>query len=464
MYTRTGKLALAAAVILIVLGGVTFWPSGDGKWWLQPPAAWGQGIIESLEKINVLIYREGNAFVGDYGSTHVSGNWDQLFTAPDRQRRDRYFHDTLVGTTWKVPGEPGYVLKYEVSYEFQCYTIETRAASESRSDPVELLRHYVNLLDKADRILDPQTFEGKECVGFEIKAAEYGGSPKQPIDRIWFAKDTKLPVRIEHHGIPITGQPDQTLTRIHDQFQYASEVSVDLFEPQIPEGFVNERPDTIRKARERQEKGEMVYANVPAGLKKEVFAAFRKMATVAYTEGGRRFFGSRDAWRVDYPEGDHIRKATWHVIHKSDDLPTNLDFNDKGFRLVDTTVDYDDRTFEQVERSRTGWHGHPMDNIAFLLGLMDRADRFYESQEVDGVTCFGFDVSAKKYGTNPDGAFHRVWLDAATRLPVRTETHWPNSNGAGVHVTVREQFQWDPTLPEDFFTPQIPPGFVQIEK
>jgi hypothetical protein len=203
---------------------------------------------------------------------------------------------------------------------------------------------------------------------------------------------------------------------------------------------------------------------VPAGLKDEVSAAFRKMATVAYTEGGRRFFGSRDAWRVDYPQGDHIRKTTWRVIHKSDDLPTNLDFNDKGFRLVDTTVDYDDRTFEQVERSRTGWHGHPMDDIAFLLGLMDRADRFYESQEVGGVTCFGFDVSAKKYGTNPDGAFHRVWFDAATNLLVRTETHWPNSNGAGVNVTVREQFQWDPTLPEDFFTPQIPAGFQQVEK
>jgi len=464
MYTRTGKLALAAAVVVIVLGGVTFWPTGNGQWWLEPPAAWGQGIIESLEKINVLIYREGNAFVGGYGSTHVSGSWNQLFTAPDRQRRDRYFHDTLVGTTWEVPGEPGYILKYDVSYEFQCYTIETYAASESRSDPVELLRHYVNLLDKADRILDPQTFEGKECVGFEIEAAKYEGSPKQPIDRIWFAKDTKLPVRIEHHGIPITDQPEQTLTQIQDQFQYASEVPIDLFEPCIPEGFVNEHPGVIRKARERQEKGEMVYANVPPGLKDEVFAAFREMATVTYGEGGRLFSVSRNAWRVDHLDGDRVRKTEWHVTHKSDDLPTNLDFNDKGFRLVETVVDYDARTFKQIEHRRTELHRHPMDHMAFVIGFMDQADRFYESREIDGVTCFGFDVSAKKYGTNPDGAFHRVWFDAATNLPVRMETHWPNSNGAGVNVTVREQFHWDPTLPEDFLTPQVPPGFQKIEK
>lgn len=462
MCTRTGKLALAAAVILIVLGGITFWPSGDGKWWLEPPAAWGQAITESLAKINALIYREGIVFVGDYGSTHVSGSWNRLYKAPDRQRRDQYYHDALVGTTWEVPGEPGYVLRYDMSYEFQCYTVETHAAPESKSDPVEMLRFYVSLLDKADRVLDPQTFEGQECVGFEVAAAKYGDSSKQPIDRIWFAKDTKLPVRIEHHGIPITGQPEQTATQVQDQFQYAEEVPADLFEPLIPEGFVNERPDVIRKARERQEKGEMTYADVPAGLKNEVVAAFLKMATGSYAEGDSRFCVSRDAWRIDHLTKDRIRQTEWHVIQKGDPAPTSLDFNDKDFRLVETIVDYDAGTFRQIERRQS--QRNPMDHIAFIIGLIDQADRFYESREIDGVACFGFDVSAKKYGTNPDGAFHQVWLDAATNLPVRMECHWPKSDGSGEYVTVQEQFDWDPELPEDFFSPSIPPEFQQVQE
>jgi hypothetical protein len=375
---------------------------------------------------------------------------------------DTYFHDALVDTTWEVPGEPNSVLRYEVSYEFQCYTIDTYAASQSKSDPVELLRHYVSLLDKADRVLDPQTFEGQECVGFEVAAAKYGGSSKQPIDRIWFAKDTKLPVRIEHHGIPITGQPEQTCTQVQDEFQYASEVPADLFKPRIPEGFVNERPGVVRKARERQEKGEMAYADVPAGLKNEVLAAFLKMATITYAEGDSRFYVSRNAWRIDHLAADRVRKTEWHVIQKGDDAPTSLDFNDKDFRLVKTIVDHDAGTFSQIERRES--QRNPMDSMAFIIGLIDRADRFYESREIDGVACFGFDVSAKKYGTNPDGAFHQVWFDAATNLPVRMECHWPKSDGSGEYVTVQEQFDWDPTLPEDLLTPQIPSGFAQIEK
>lgn len=465
--TRAGRLALAAAVILIVLGGITFWPLGGGKngqWWLAPPAAWGREITESLRKINVLIYRETYVFVADYGSTHTSGNWRRCYKAADRQRQDLYYNDTLVSTAWEVPDDAGSTFRCDVSYEFQCYTTATSTPSQPVSDPVGMLQFYVNLLDKADRRLDANSFEGKDCVGFEVSAGKYGDNPKEWTDRIWFDKDTRLPVRIEQHGRPVTGHPEETLTHVQDQFQYAGEVPLDVFEPRIPEGFVNAQPDTIRRAREREEKGEMTFANVPAGLKDDVFAAFRKVKTVAYTEGRTRFYVSRNSWRTDRLEGDRVQATEWHVIHKDDNAPTSLDFNDKNFRLVQTVVDYDARTYRQVEHRQTRWLGHPMDHIAFVIGLIDQADQFYESAEIDGVTCFGFDVSAKKYGTNPDGAFHRVWFDKATDLPVRMEVHWPDSAGAGMSTTVQEQFAWDPKLPEDFFAPQVPPGFTSDAK
>jgi len=464
--TRSGRLALAAAVILILLGGITFWPFGGGKngrWWLAPPAAWGQEITESLRKVNALIYREGYVFVADYGSTHISGNWSRWYKAADRQRHDTYYNDTLVSTKWEVPDDSGFLFTCDVSYEFQCYTTQTCASPQPVSDPVGMLRFYVGLLEKADRVLDAETFEGKECIGFEVSAAKYGNNPKEWTDRIWFDKDTKLPVRIEQHGRPITDRPEETLTHVQDQFQYASEVPLDMFEPRIPEGFVNAHPDTIRQARERQEKGEMVFADVPAGLKDSLFAAFRKVRAVAYTEGDTRFYVSRKAWRTDWLEGNRVRTTEWRVIQKRDNAPTSQDYNDKGFRLVQTVVDYDARTWKQIEHRQTAWLGHPLDYIAFLIGLIDQADRFYESAEIDGAACFGFDVSAKKYGSNPEGAFHRVWFDKATSLLVRMESHWPNSDGAGVRVTVLEEFEWNPVLPENFFTPQVPPGFTRVE-
>ncbi len=465
MNTRTGRLALAAAVILIVLGGITFWPinNNNGKWWLGPPAAWGQEITESLKKVGVLIYREGHVFVGNYGSTHISGNWSRYYKAADRERRDLYYNDTLVNTMWEVPDGAGSVVHTDVSYEFQCYTTQTYATRPA-SDPVKMLRFYVNLLEKADRRLDANSFEGKECVGFEVSAAKYGNNPKEWIDRIWFDKDTGLPVRIEQHGRPITDHPEETSTRIQEQFQYASEVSADMFEPHIPTGFVNAHPDTIRKAREREEKGEMTFAEVPAGLKDRVFAAFSKVGTVTYTEGNTQFHVSRDAWRKDHLEGDHVRMTEWYVIQKDDNASTSHDFNDKNYRMVRTSVDYDARTCKQTEYRHTRWQSHPMDHIGFLMGLIDQADRFYESAEVNGVVCFGFDVSAKKYGTNPDGAFHRVWFDQTTNLPVRIETHWPSSDGTSMSTFVQEQFDWAPEVLADFFVPQIPPGFTQTQE
>jgi outer membrane lipoprotein-sorting protein len=463
MKTRMVRFALAAAVILVVLGGLSLWPSGGkDQWWLAPPAAWGREITESLKSISALTYREGVVFVGDYGSTHTSGSWTRYYKATDRQRSDQYYKDTLVDTTWEVPDPSGSTFRCSVSYEFQCYTTKMDSSPRPAADPVDMLRFYVNLLDKADRVLDSETFEGKECVGFEISAAKYGNNPPERTDRVWFDKSTRLPVRIEHHGLSSRGSALST-TLVQDQFQYGGAVLAELFNPVIPEGFVNAPAATIRKARERQEKGEMSFAQVPAGLKEDVLDAFRQAQAqgVAYTEGGSRFSVSRNAWRVDRLEGDRVRTTEWNIIEKDDDAPTSLDFNDKNFRLVQTTVDYEARTWRQITRHQMP--RHPVDQMAFIIELIDRADRFYESADLDGVKCFSFEVSAKKYGTNPDGALHGVWFDTVTKLPVRMEVHWPNRDGTAVTTTVQDQFQWDPLWPADLFVPQIPAGFTQIE-
>ena len=204
MHTQTGKFALAAAAILIVLGGITFWPFGsieDGQWWSAPPAAWGQGISASLDRIQALIYHEAYVFVGDYGSTHVSGNWSRWYKTKGGHRRDKFYDEDLVSTMWEVPEPNGSVLRYDVSFEYECYTIQTYESGSSGSDPVDMLRFYVDLLDEADRVLETKTFEGKECTGFEIRAAKYGNNPDSWIDRIWFDTKTKLPVRIERHHV-----------------------------------------------------------------------------------------------------------------------------------------------------------------------------------------------------------------------------------------------------------------------
>jgi len=484
MYSKTMKFAAAAVIAIVVLGGISFWPGGSPeKWWLGPPAAWGQEIIAKLETIEALVYRDQLVIVSPYGSTHVSGTWNRNYKAKDRSRTDRYYEPTdedtfgdsnadsvLQNITYKLP-EGQDLVQYDVSYEYQCYTIKTTEGGAYETDPIERLQFYVGLLGEADRILDTKTFDGRECVGFEIDTSKYADNGKGVTDRIWFDVRTKLPVRIEKHGLPITGRSDQTITMIQDQFEYYAQVPAEMFEPEILDGFINAEPDDVRAAREKQEKGQMLYADVPAGLKEEIVAALKGAKTAVYRErfgplkdghwlltDGDRIYVSRYDWRKDSGSGGHLGKTEWYVTDKEDWGKTSLDFNDKNFRLIQTNVNYADGSYKEITYGSESHPNNPMDWIIFLVGFIDKADRFFESQQIEGIECFGFELSAKKYGTNPDTSIHALWFDAETMLPVKMEYEWLQDDGP--RKRIQDQFEWNADLPVETFIPEIPADFT----
>jgi len=98
-----------------------------------------------------------------------------------------------------------------------------------------------------------------------------------------------------------------------------------------------------------------------------------------------------------------------------------------------------------------------MKRILFLAGLIDKADRFYDQALIDGVECFGFEISAKKYGDNPDDMIHRLWFNAETYLPVRMEFEFFSESSGQTAIIAKDQFNWAPDLPEDFFVPELLP-------
>jgi len=284
MKNRTAKLTAAAVIAIVVLGGTTFWPTGrpqNGEWWLGSPAAWGQEVIAELAKIEALVYRGQAMFVYGSGRTHVSGNWSRTYQARDRSREDKYYEGTdestfgdnspdsaLVQVTWQVP--EGKDLKtYLVDHEYQCYKIVTYEGRAYKRDPMKELRSYVAMLDKADRMLDTETFDGHKCVGFEIDRGKDGDTPKGRTDRIWFDVKTKLPVRIEKHGHPVSGHSGMTLTFIHDRFKYHVQIPAEDFEPKIPDGYLNthpnELPDHVKRQRRELPGGALSKAGEQSG-------------------------------------------------------------------------------------------------------------------------------------------------------------------------------------------------------
>jgi len=250
------KLA-AAAIVIVVVGGITFWPGGGsdgGKWWLGPPAAWGQEILAALNTVKGVTCREQTVLVMADGSRHTSGTWDIFYVSHDSYRRDIYDGDVLREIQWYIPDGDG-TLHHSVRFDLQSYFTHTGEGSFGNYDPVERMRFYVSLLDQADELLGEQIIDGRNCVGFEISAARYGDNPADWFDCIWFDVETKLPVRMEKHGRPVTNQPDKTFTTIQDQFDYNPQLPDDTFVPETPEGFINAHPDEIRATREKEQNG-----------------------------------------------------------------------------------------------------------------------------------------------------------------------------------------------------------------
>lgn len=250
MNIRTGKLALAAAVILIVLGGITFWPFGDagkGQWWLGSPAVWGQELLATLDTMKAVSCREQTILAAADGSQHTSSTWDRFYMSSDSYRRDIYDGDVLREIQWYVP-EGGGMIQHYVRFDLRCYGALRHEGSFGVQDPVDRLRFYVAQMDKAERLLEEQEIDGRNCVGFEIRTSAYSDNPDTWVDRIWFDVETKLPTRIEESGRPVAGDPTSTFTTVQDQFDYASQFPADTFTPQgPPAGFVNAHPDDLRQ-------------------------------------------------------------------------------------------------------------------------------------------------------------------------------------------------------------------------
>ena len=245
MKSRVTKLTAAAVIAIVVLGGISFWPgsgSDNEKWWLGSPKVWAQEILDTLETVKGVTCRERIVHVMSNGSEHMSMTWMKFYVSHDSYRRDIYDGNFFREIQWYVPDGDG-MLQHSVRYDLNSYFDNLHEGSFGEYDPVERMRSYVNRLDRADQLLGEEVIDGYNCVGFEISS----GTSGDRVDCIWFDTETKLPVRIEQRGLPVTDEPNRTTTIIMDQFDYNPDLSADTFIPKTPEGFIFGHPDDIRK-------------------------------------------------------------------------------------------------------------------------------------------------------------------------------------------------------------------------
>lgn len=250
---RSVRWASAAVAAIVVLGGISIFsrPSkpgtGKGPWWEGPSSAWASEINAALAKASIkgVTCRERTLWVRADGSSHLSSTWNKFYVSNDSYRRDIYDGDRLREVQWYIPKNGG-MLQTGYRLDKKTYGAIQHQGSFGQQDPVERVRFYVGLIDKADRLLGRQSVDGHESVGFEIHANKYGSNPDTYVDRIWFDVGTKLPVRIELVGRPVTGDAASTFTTVQEQFDFSPNLPSDTFMPSIPKGFTfSNSPDPL---------------------------------------------------------------------------------------------------------------------------------------------------------------------------------------------------------------------------
>ena len=240
-------LAIVVFVIVGVVGflpNVSKHPSEEGQWWLSPPEAWAQEILERLDEVKGVVCREQTLYVIEDETEHLSSTYDIFTVSRDSYRRDIYDSNQLRETQWYTPNVEG-MIETSVRFDLKSYSVIQHEGSFGEQDPVERFRLWVHILNKADRQLGTKRIDEQECVGFDILASEYGDNPDEWWDRIWLDVETKLPVRIEYRDRPVTDQPKIKITTVQDQFDWNPELPAKAFLPGIPEDFIEAHPDEM---------------------------------------------------------------------------------------------------------------------------------------------------------------------------------------------------------------------------
>lgn len=254
---KQGKVrwaAAAAVVALVVLGGFSFRGRGakpgtqPDQWWAGPASAWAAEINAAIATIRGVTCRERWEVVNADGSPVPGSTWMRFYVSYDSYRRDIYDGDFFREIQWYTPDGHD-MLQTSVRFDTRSYCVLRHKGSFGQEDPVQRIRFYAGLLDKTDRQLGTSVIDGHECIGFEIRASLYSDNPNTWVDRIWFDVKTRLPVRMEQAGLPVTGDATKTFTKVQDQFDYNPVLPEDTFTPSIPEGFINAHPDELNNQR-----------------------------------------------------------------------------------------------------------------------------------------------------------------------------------------------------------------------
>ena len=227
------KLAIAAALVAAVLVGISlFSSSGSGVVWAE--------VAQRVQASRGVIFRLTEEIEPDPYSQRVDFSINHYSST--KARLDRYIGGQIVNTMYNDCGTKTVIL---VDHSHKSYVQDTNAKDMPDSlgiaDPNNMIERF---LATEHRELGQKTIDGVLCEGIETTdTALYGtrNPPDSLTAQIWVSVETGYPVRCESEHIRDDGQ--KRLKWVSDQFQWDVELDEQIFEPDVPAGYIDISPN-----------------------------------------------------------------------------------------------------------------------------------------------------------------------------------------------------------------------------
>jgi hypothetical protein len=157
-----------------------------------------------------------------------------------------------------------------------------------------------------------------------------------------------------------------------------------------------------------------------------------------------KLYVAGNRYRRDIYDQGQLQESQWYV-HGTDGLKmTSIRYLDKTY-----TVTLDPQAHQQ--------NVDPLTRMETLTQLLGESGQHIGSKQIEEQDAVGFSIESKKLDPRDDAGTVIVWLDKATKMPLRIEAI------VGAWIYEQNQFDWNPTLPADTLEPQIPAGFAKLE-
>lgn len=232
MKSSITKIAAVAVIILAVgFGLFKFIDTGSTS-----GVVWAD-VARKVQASRGVIFRTTEHIAPD--TYDQESDFNMQYCSSTQSRLDEYEGGEIIKTIWGNCDTKTVILVDHYHKSYVKMILETTMPDRLQTaDPNRWVQKFLSCPYKK---LGQKTIDGILCEGIETTdPAFYGGGnpPETPVARLWVSVETGYPVQLEGERV----YNGQRHTFVQDQFQWDVELDKSLFDPNIPNSYIDISP------------------------------------------------------------------------------------------------------------------------------------------------------------------------------------------------------------------------------